>query len=250
MVPASDDKHFGLVAGVTSSLEGTAMKLQHQFIIIMAAAIVVSFIPILNWPFTWIQTFFHEISHGLAAMITGGSVSSIQIHLSGSGLCYTSGGIRFVVTLAGYLGAALFGALLVLSVSSASLYQKKALAITLASITLGALLFWGRDLVTILILLVITAVCLLPIKSSWNPKAVHILLKFIGCYVLLDAIKSPLWLIDGRNLGDGATLSQLTFIPELIWVALWELFALACVWFVWKSLQRLDLTREPKGETV
>ena len=249
MVPAS--KRCLVVSELLPlSFKGTKMKLQHQFIIIMAAAIMVSFIPVLNWPFTWIQTFFHEVSHGLAAIVTGGSVSSIQIHLSGSGLCYTSGGIRFVVTLAGYLGAALFGVLLVLSVSSASLYQKKALAIILASITLGALLFWGRDLVTILILFAIAAVCLLPIKGDWHPKAVHILLKFIGCYVLLDAIKSPLWLIDGRNLGDGATLSQLTFIPELIWIALWELFALACVWFVWKSLQRLDSTRESKGETV
>ncbi|MCF6219306.1 MAG: M50 family metallopeptidase [Gammaproteobacteria bacterium] len=226
------------------------MKLQHQFILIMAAAIVVSFIPVLNWPFTWIQTFFHEISHGLAAIVTGGSVSSIQIHLSGSGLCYTSGGIRFIVTVAGYFGATLFGVLLVLSVSATSPYQSKALAIILASITLGALLFWARDIVTILILLTIAAVSLLPIKGDWHPKAVHILLKFIGCYVLLDAIKSPLWLIDGRNLGDGATLSQLTFIPELVWVTLWELFALAGVWFVWKSLQRLDSTLASKGETV
>ncbi len=226
------------------------MKLQHQFIIIMVAAIVVSFIPVLNWPFTWIQTFFHEVSHGLAAIVTGGSVSSIQIHLSGSGLCYTSGGIRFIVTLSGYFGATLFGVLLVLSVSAATPYRSKALAITLAGITLAALLFWARDLVTILILLVIAAVCLLPIKGDWHPKAVHILLKFIGCYVLLDAIKSPLWLIDGRNLGDGATLSQLTLIPELVWITLWELFALAAVWFVWKSLQRLDSTLAPKGETV
>ena len=226
------------------------MKLQYQFVAIMAACIVVSFIPVLNWPFTWIQTFFHEISHGLAAILTGGSVSHIEIHLRGSGLCYTSGGVRFVVASAGYLGASLFGVLLILSVAIFSHRQSSILAVALACLTLGSLLLWARDLITIIILLCITAVCLLPIKNNWHPKAIHILLQFIGCYVLLDAIKSPLWLIDGRSLGDGATLAQLTFVPELIWVALWEICALTCVWFVWKSLKRLDDTLTHKGETV
>lgn len=226
------------------------MKLHYRFAVIMTACFVASYIPILNWPFTWIQTFFHEISHGLAAIATGGRVSHIEIHLRGSGLCYTSGGIRFIVTSAGYLGASLFGVLLILSVSMLSHRQASMLAIALAGLTFGSLLLWARDLVTILILLSITAVCLLPIKNNWHPKAIHILLQFIGCYVLLDAIKSPLWLIDGRSLGDGATLAQLTLVPELVWVALWEICALAGVWIVWKSLKSRNEMLKSKGETV
>ena len=221
------------------------MKLQYQFILMMVACMVVSFIPFLNWPFTWIQTFFHEISHGFAALLTGGSVSHIEIHLRGSGVCYTSGGMRFIVSLAGYLGACLFGMLLILTVSLTSHLQAKIIAISLACLTLGSLLLWARDLITILILLVVTAVCLLPIKNNWHPKIVHSFLLFIGCYVLLDAIKSPLWLIDGRSFGDGATLAELTHIPEIVWVAAWEAFALFCVWIIWKTLKNV-----PQGDSV
>lgn len=206
---------------------------------------VVSFIPVLNWPFSWIQTFFHEISHGFAALLTGGSVSHIELHLRGSGLCYTQGGFRFIVTLSGYLGASLFGMLLILTVSLTSHLQAKIIAISLACLTLGSLLLWARDLMTILILLVVAAVCLLPIKNNWHPKVVHSFLLFIGCYVLLDAIKSPLWLIDGRSYGDGATLADLTHLPEIIWVVAWEAFALFCVWIIWKTLKNV-----PQGDSV
>ncbi len=206
---------------------------------------VVSFIPFVNWPFTWIQTFFHEISHGFAALLTGGAVSHIELHIRGSGLCYTSGGIRFIVTSAGYIGACLFGMLLILTVSLTSHLQAKIIASSLAILTLASLLLWARDLITIAIMLVITVVCLLPLKNNWHPKIVHGFLLFIGCYVLLDAIKAPLWLIDGRSLGDGATLAKLTHIPELVWVVAWEAFALFCVWIIWKTLKNV-----PKGESV
>jgi hypothetical protein len=34
-------------------------------------------------------------------------------------------------------------------------------------------------------------------------------------------VKSPWYLVDGRDFGDGAALTQLTGIPEFLWVVVW-----------------------------
>ena len=108
------------------------------------------------------------------------------------------------------------------------------------ALPLLTLALWGRDLTTILILLLIAALCFVPLINNWHPKAMHLLMQFIGCYILLDALKTPLYLIDARNFGDGATLAEMTHIPEIIWVALWELSTLICVWGIWRQLKSPD----------
>ena len=50
-------------------------------------------------------TLVHELGHGLAAILTGGSFLYFEVFPNGGGLAHTSGGLRFVVIPAGYLGA-------------------------------------------------------------------------------------------------------------------------------------------------
>ncbi|MCU7884373.1 MAG: M50 family metallopeptidase, partial [Candidatus Thiodiazotropha sp. (ex Lucinoma annulata)] len=45
-----------------------------SFILQVVAALVLSAIPILHYPFGWFETLFHELSHGLSAILTGGSI--------------------------------------------------------------------------------------------------------------------------------------------------------------------------------
>ena len=206
----------------------------------MVVAVVISYLPFVSWPFMWVQTFFHEISHGLAALITGGGINRIELDLRGSGVCYTQGGVRFIVSIAGYAGAALIGMLFYLSVTVMGQRNVRFFSALFGGIALISLVLWGRDLTTMLILLVISAISFLPLINNWHPKVLHLLMQFVGCYILLDAIKSPLYLIDDRNVGDGAMLSQMTYIPEFFWVVLWELFALMCVWVIWKELKSQD----------
>lgn len=53
------------------------------------------------------------LSHGLAALLTGGAFLRFVIFPDGSGLAYTAGGIRWLIIPAGYVGTALVGAALV-----------------------------------------------------------------------------------------------------------------------------------------
>jgi hypothetical protein len=210
-----------------------------RFAVIFFLAFVVSFIPFVKLPFMWVQTFFHEISHGLIAIGTGGTIDYLEIHLRGSGVCYTHGGSDFLISFAGYAGAALWGSLLVLTVVHAGSRRAHIVAALLAAFVIFSGVFWVRDLISWLIIAVIAAMCLVAYRYGAN-RPVQFFMQFLGTYVILDALKSPLYLIDGRSLGDGAVLSKLTFLPEIGWVGIWEAFANFCVWMLWRALAGTD----------
>src|SRR4026208_159437 len=83
-----------------------------------ALSIVLWFIPfaeILIYPFRIFVTFIHEGGHAIAALLTGNSVQSLDVSMSGSGEVYSTQGGTFsqmFVSSAGYLGAMAFGAVL------------------------------------------------------------------------------------------------------------------------------------------
>jgi hypothetical protein len=66
----------------------------------------------ITYPLRLFVTMIHELAHGLAAAVTGGSFLHFEVTKRGAGLAYTSGGWRFLIIQAGYLGTALFGAAL------------------------------------------------------------------------------------------------------------------------------------------
>ncbi|MCZ6796129.1 MAG: M50 family metallopeptidase [Planctomycetota bacterium] len=55
---------------------------------------------------------FHEMSHGLMAIVTGGKVVSIEIRADEGGACETEGGMPLFIVSAGYLGSMFFGGLI------------------------------------------------------------------------------------------------------------------------------------------
>ncbi|MGL1932240.1 MAG: M50 family metallopeptidase [Desulfotalea sp.] len=208
-----------------------------EFFIIISVAFIISFIPFIRIPFSWIMTYFHEISHGIGALITGGSIVKIELHLRGSGLCYSIGGIRFVILQAGYIGAVVWGILIYRMADSMTKKSVNIIAIFFAGLVAVSAILYGKDIITWGILLVIFGFFVSIIKLH-KTSFVKLSLKFIGVYVLLDAIRAPLQLIDGRHLGDAAKLSDLTMIPEILWIILWVAIGFYGVWYLWKSSRK------------
>src|SRR4051812_8160354 len=66
----------------------------------------------LMYPFRLLVTFVHETGHGLTALLTGGSFNHFVVMDNGAGVASTSGGSHILVLQMGYLGAALFGSVL------------------------------------------------------------------------------------------------------------------------------------------
>lgn len=73
---------------------------------------VVPFAEVLTYPIRLFVTFIHEGSHALATILTGGSVSSMTVAVDESGLTWSRGGFRPLISSAGYLGTTIFGAVL------------------------------------------------------------------------------------------------------------------------------------------
>jgi hypothetical protein len=202
---------------------------KYRFWLILCAALILSQIPIISIPFKWLESYFHEISHGLAALFTGGSIVRIQLFSNGAGLCTTRGGMSFLISFMGYAGAALWGMGIYYI---ATMHQRIAQILSgiIALLLLTTLVFWARDLLTLLIITALLALVVLKFKYS-KLSYLQVSLQLTGALILLNSVKSPWYLIDGRNIGDGAALSQLTGIPEFLWVVVW--FSIGVGGIVW-----------------
>ena len=78
--------------------------------LLMIAALIVALwgTPVL-FPLRLLVVFFHEASHVLAALLTGGSVDSLSLSALEGGEVWSRGGNRFVTLSAGYVGSLLIG---------------------------------------------------------------------------------------------------------------------------------------------
>jgi len=207
---------------------------RQRLLLFIVAAFIVDYLPFINLPFLWSETFFHEISHGLAALLTGGSIHNITLNFNGAGLCTTRGGSAFIIAFSGYAGSALWGLLIYSVAATVSKSSAKLMVGIMVAMLAATLLLWARDVSTISILLVLLLMYALPLyKSLWF--SVTSFIQLVGVFVLLDAIRSPLYLLDGRDLGDGASLASQTWLPEIFWVVLWFVIAVNCLMVLWKN---------------
>lgn len=193
-----------------------------RFFIELFVAFIVTRLPLIQIPFKWLESYFHELSHGLATLMTGGSVSHIQLFPNGAGLCFSQGGWPVIIGFSGYFGAALWGFLLfMLATSSRGIRASYAL---LGAGVLLTIALWGRDLLTIVILLVLAGLFLLPLKLNGKPFF-NMGLRIMALMIMLNALASPTYLLGIGGRGDAAMLASQTWIPGWIWVAIWLLFS-------------------------
>ncbi|KAF2200801.1 hypothetical protein GQ43DRAFT_417157 [Delitschia confertaspora ATCC 74209] len=64
------------------------------------------------WPFKMLVIAFHEFSHAITSVLTGGRISSITLDPHEGGVTHMRGGKQAFTLPAGYLGSSLIGALL------------------------------------------------------------------------------------------------------------------------------------------
>ncbi|MBL0711454.1 MAG: M50 family metallopeptidase [Colwellia sp.] len=208
---------------------------KHHFFILLFTAIIIKQLPLVSIPFNWLESYFHEISHGIAALLTGGSVLRIQLFANGAGLCTTQGGNQMIISFAGYAGATLWG-WSIYKLSSSHQRVAQGFSVLIFLLLLSSIIFWGRDLLTWFILIVLAVIFLLTIKLQ-KVHYLQRLMQLFGLLILLNSLSSPYYLLDGRHLGDGAALADITFIPEIVWIALWFSLGLIALYSLYKSIK-------------
>ena len=187
------------------------------------------------FPFRLFVVFLHEISHGLAAVLTGGELVKIGLSFNEGGVAVTRGGSRFVILTAGYLGSLLFGALFLL---------------------LGARRRWAPGVIglvglfTLVITLVyvrtwfgfayglLAAAAFILVASKMKPDVSEVLLAAIGvmsCLYAVWDIASDV-LLRSVPCSDASQLARLTHVPALVWGVLWIALSL---WVIVAVLRKL-----------
>jgi len=182
-----------------------------QTIGILSAMFVIAIIfwhSYLIYPIKLFVVILHEFSHGLAAVLTGGSIVRIEVNQQVGGVCYTMGGARFIVASAGYLGSIFWGGL-ILIIAARTKYDN-----IMGMIIGGFLILLSALYIRNPFGLLFTAgfgVVLAIVSYTAKNVVIDIIMKFLGMisclYVIID-IKSDL--IDRTGIGsDADTIARL-----------------------------------------
>lgn len=188
------------------------------------------------YPLKLFVVLLHEISHGIAAVSTGGAIRRIILSPNEGGICECGGGNAFLTLSAGYLGSLFWGAAIltaargrgrvpqiatmtigVLVVVMTILYVRNIFGAAFGAVCGGGLIMAGRYL---------------PVNGT---ASLLTTLGLTSClYAILD-IKSDI--IDRPLIeSDAHMLAQLTGVPTLVWGFLWIAIALVfSAWFFRRS---------------
>jgi len=194
-----------------------------------AAVLAALIVPIvLLWP-TWavyplkiLVVYFHELSHGVAAILTSGAVDHIEVVAEQGGLCVTRGGSRFLTLSAGYLGSLAWGgAALVLAIRGR---RHRAAAFALGALVLLGTLAWVRPLASFGFAFHLGAGLAIVAAALWLPGVVSAgLLEVFGltsCLYVVPDIYSDTIARSGE-VSDARMLAELTHVPTVVWGGLW-----------------------------
>jgi len=201
----------------------------------LAAAALLLWGTFVVYPFRLFVVFLHEISHGLAAVATGGSIVSIGLSFDEGGVCLTRGGWPFLILNAGYLGSLSWGALFLL------LGGRRARARSVVGVvglfTLAVTLVYVRTWFGFLYGLA-TGLVLLAVATKLKPAVSETLLAAIGATSVLYAIWDIASDVLVRHSGesDAAALARLTGVPAILWGVAWAAVSIAVLVSVLRRL--------------
>jgi hypothetical protein len=178
------------------------------------------------YPLKVFVVMLHEISHGIAAVATGGAIRSIEVTFNEGGACYCGGGNAFVTLTAGYLGSLLWGALL-LTLAVGRPRRHKVTLIAIGAMLAIVTLLYIRNVFGVLFGLAagLSLIGAARVASAAIDRGILMVLGLTSClYAILD-IKSDV--IDRPTAhSDAYMLAEMTGVPTPIWGGLWIIIAL------------------------
>ena len=199
--------------------------------LLIFAAWQVPWLNALVYPFRLFGTFVHELCHGLAAIATGGSFHRFEVQPDLSGLAWSAGGMRMIVSSAGYVGSAIAGGVLIFLYQR--LFSARVLLIALGfGLAVLCLLFVrnGFGILTGLGLASMLTLAGIYFSSAWRDA----LLVTLALQLILDGYNSLFTVLSLSTASgtrtDAHTMAQLTHLPAMLWVLVWMLLSTAVLY--------------------
>lgn len=200
------------------------------YLLIVLAGIIFFYHHAVLYPLKLLLVFFHESSHALAALMTGGEVEKLIIRAEQSGLAYTRGGSRFLTLTAGYLGTLIWGMVIYL-IAVKTRYDKQAMAV-LGFLVAGISLIYARNVFGFWFGLG-TGIVLIGLGLKATEEVNDFILRVIGLTSMVDvplriydiAIERPGLHSDASMLADefGGT--------TLMWGGLWLVISVLMIFY-------------------
>lgn len=172
------------------------------------------------YPLKILVVLFHELSHGLAAWATGGSIERIEISFEQGGVCTTSGGSSFLILNAGYLGSLAWGCALL--VAGARTRHDRFIVGMVGAVILVVSLVYIRSLFGF-VYGILAGAALLGIAAMLPNRVSDLLLTVLGTVSCLYAV----WDIGSDVIfrhvpgSDAHRLAEMTWIPAIVWGVGW-----------------------------
>jgi len=210
---------------------------QSVFLIIGLIAIFFLWNHIILYPLKVLVVFFHESSHALTTVLTGGQVEDLVVNANQGGYVVSRGGSRFLTLSSGYLGSLVWGAIIYL-VAVRTRMDKAAMA-TVGAMIAGIAFLFGSNLFGIgFCLLTGLVMIILGFKAS---EAINdFILRVIGLtsmiYVPLDIYSDTIARSHMRS--DARMLAEEFGGATLIWGGLWLLISVVVIIFsIWWGMK-------------
>ncbi|MEO0462816.1 MAG: M50 family metallopeptidase [Pseudomonadota bacterium] len=191
----------------------------------------------LIYPFVILTTWFHEMGHGLTALLVGQDFERLEIYADGSGVAVNfvavdaSAFVRAAIAAGGPLAPSVAGALLIMASAHQRLWRP-ALWLLTGAIFASVILYVRSD-IGYAVLPLVAALCA---GLAWRAPSgiVRFALQFLGMLAAMSMLRDFNYLfteetvIGGKRiLSDTGQIEAALFLPHWVWAAL--LIAVAAV---------------------
>jgi hypothetical protein len=189
--------------------------------LVSLAIFVIGRIPVISllvYPFYLFYVFVHELSHGFVTMVTGGRFDHFTVNRNLTGYSAGRGGDGCLITSAGYLGAGLFGAALL--VLSASDFPARVTVFVLGLGLAMLVVRYARNLFGLLFGIALAA-ALMYAGTSLSESGAQVLLWLLAINLFLRTLARLLGFSELRGTQDAADMARETGLPPRLWELLW-----------------------------
>jgi hypothetical protein len=229
----------------SSSLAGQDQRQRVWLLLVIALASITLWQTMLGslllYPFTILATWFHEMGHGIAAMLSGRGFERLLIFGDGSGVALSmrpADGYRLtdaLIAASGPLGPAIAGALLIIS-SRSTTATRNALAV-LAIALVASSVIWVRSLTGWLILPAL-GIAILALAVRGSDARQRFVIQLLGVQAAISAWQQFGYLFSsGGNVGgelqrsDTSAIADVLLLPYWFWGAIISIVILALLWW-------------------
>ena len=206
---------------------------QLSYLIFLLGLIIIGWEYPILYPLKLLVVFFHESSHAIATLLTGGTVKELVINQDQGGHVISQGGNRFIILSAGYIGSLLWGVIIYMA-SVKSHYDKAIMAVLGISILIITLVL-SRSIFSWLFGLLSGGAMLLMARYLAE-KYNDFVLRLIGLtsimYAPLDIYSDTI----SRSYlqSDAYLLAEYTGGTTLLWGSIWIIISVVVIFYCLK----------------